>query len=73
MPLVDLSLQLIAARQQVLVLWLQVGDHLVDARPEAVGVDVGAGQSLGVDKVVQRLSDAQVPHRHTIRHLFLRT
>src|SRR6201999_2611156 len=72
-PLVDLSLQLIATRQQVLVLRLQVGDYLVDARPEAVGVYVGAGQSLGVDKVVQRLSDAQVPHRHAIRHLFLRT
>ena len=71
--LVDLRLQVIAALQQVLVLRLQVGDDLVHTGPEAVGVYVGAGQSFVVDEVVQHLGDAQVPHRHAISHLFLRT
>ena len=68
-PLVDLRLQLVAAGQQVLVLGAEIGDDLVDARPEAVGVDVGARQRLVVDEVVQHLGDAQVPHRHAIGHI----
>ena len=55
--------------QQVLVLRRQIGDDLVDARPEGVGVDLGTGQRLVVDEVVQRLGDAQVTHRHTIGHI----
>ena len=66
--LVDLRLQIVAAGQQVLVLGAEIGDDLVDARPEAVGVDVGARQRLVVDEVVQHLGDAQVSHRHAIGH-----
>ena len=67
-PLVDLGLQLVAAGQQVLILRCQIGDHLVDAGPEAVRIDVGAGQRFVVDEVVQHLGDAQVPHRHAVGH-----
>ena len=68
-PLVDLGLQLVAAAQQILVLRGEVGDDLVDARPEAVRVDVGAGQGLVVHEVVEHPGDAQVPHRHAISHV----
>ncbi len=67
-PLVDLGLQVVAAGEQVLVLRGQVGDDLVDARPERVGVEVGARQRLVVDEVVQHRGDAQVTHRHAFGH-----
>src|SRR6185437_8607964 len=67
-PLVDLCLQLVTPAQQVPVLGGEVGDHLVDARPETVGVDVGAGQGLVVHEVVEHSGDAQVPRRHAISH-----
>jgi len=66
--LVDLRLQVVAAGEQVLILGAEVGDHLVDARPEAVGVDAGARQCLIVDEVVEHLGDAQVSHRHAVGH-----
>ena len=46
-----------------------VGDDLVDARPETVRVDVGAGQGLLVHEVVEQFGDAQVAHRHAISHV----
>ena len=66
--LVDLRLQVLAAGEQVLILRAEIGDDLVDARPEAVRVDVGARKRLVVDEVVQHLGDAQVPHRHAVGH-----
>ena len=68
-PLVDLGLQIVAAGQQLLVLRCQIGDHLVDARPEGVGVDVGTGQRLVGDEVVQHLGDAQVAHDDAVCHV----
>ena len=62
-PLVDLRLQVVAAGQQILVLRGQVGDDLVDARPEAVGVHAGARQRLVGDEVVQHLGHPQIARR----------
>ena len=67
-PLVDLRLQPVAAGEQVLVLRGQIGDELVDAGPERVGVEVGTRQRLTVDEVVQHGGDAQVTHRHAFGH-----
>ena len=68
-PSVDLGLQLVAAGQQVLILRRQIGDDFVHARPEAVGIDIGARQGLIVDEVVQHLGHAQVANRHAIGHV----
>jgi len=60
-PLVDLSLQLIPPRQQVLVLRLQVGDHLVDARPEAVGSMSVPGKASVLMKSCSTLATRRFP------------
>jgi len=67
-PFVELGLQFVAARQQFLVAWSQVGDDLVDPRPETVRVEVGTGQRLIGDEVVECAGHAQVSHRHAICH-----
>ena len=69
MPLVDAGLQIVAPREQVLVLRCQVGDDLVHARPEGVGIEAGTRQGLIVDEVVQHLGNTQVAHLHAIGHV----
>ncbi len=69
MPLVDAGLQIVSPCQQVLVLRRQIGDDLVNARPEGVGVEAGTRQRLVVDEVVQHLGHTQVAHFHAIGHI----
>ena len=66
MPGVELGLQVVALGQQGPVLRGQVGDDLVGARPEALGVDAGTGKRFVVTKSCSTLATPQIADGHAI-------
>lgn len=68
MPLIDLSLQIVTLGKQIAVLRCELGDDLVGAGPERLGVYTGAGKSLLDHEVVENLGNLKTADLNALSH-----
>jgi hypothetical protein len=70
-PLVDRRLERIPSGEQGTVPWGEVGDQLLEVRPEAVGVVDRVGQRLVAEEVEEGSCHLETSDANPIRHLFI--
>ena len=67
-PGVDLGLQLVALGEQRAVPRRQRRDHPLEAVPEGLRIDTGAGQHLPIDKIGEDLRHLQPARPDVVDH-----